>query len=151
SGQVFQTPDGGTRFAAKIAVPGTKTSGGGATPTDAAFTAQNTGFVATSDGKMYVTTDGANSWKPVSDTNRPVRGITFVSAQVGYAVGDGSLFLKTTDGGATWTPKGVGGPAPQDLTGIRCATEDVCVVTTKAGNDVIVTTDGGATFAFPAP
>lgn len=151
SGQVFQTPDGGTRFAAKIAVPGTRTSGGGATPTDATFVAQNTGFVATSDGKMYETTDGANSWKPVSDTGRPVRGITFVSAQIGYAVGDGSLFLKTTDGGATWVPKGVGGPAPQDLTGIRCASDTVCVVTTKAGTSVIVTTDGGTSFTFPAP
>lgn len=151
SGQVFQTPDGGTRFATKIAVPGTKTSGGGATPTDATFTSQNVGFVATSDGKMYATTDGANSWKPVSDTNRPVRGITFVTPLIGYAVGDGSLFLKTSDGGATWVAKGVGGPAPQDLTGIRCATADVCVVTTRAGNDVIVTTDGGDAFKFPAP
>ncbi|HET6509734.1 MAG TPA: YCF48-related protein [Baekduia sp.] len=150
-GQVFQTPDGGTRFAAKIAVPGTRAAGGGAVPTDAAFTSTTTGFVATDDGKMYETTDGANSWKPVSETGRAVRGIAFVSAQVGYAVGDQSLFMKTADGGATWTPQGVGGPAPQDLTGIHCATEDACVMTTRAGTQIIVTTDGGKTFTFPAP
>jgi photosystem II stability/assembly factor-like uncharacterized protein len=151
SGQVFQTPDGGTRFAAKIAVPGTKAAGGGAVPTDAAFISDTTGFVATTDGKMYGTTDGANSWKPVSETSRAVRGITFVSGQIGYAVGDASLFLKTTDGGATWKPKDVGGPGGQDLTGVRCASDTTCVVTTKAGTRVIVTTDGGTTFAFPTP
>lgn len=150
-GQVFQTPDGGTRFAPKIAVPGTRASGGGAVPTDAAFTSENTGYVATSDGKLYGTTDGANSWKPVSETARAVRSITFVSAQVGYAVGDGSLFLKTTDGGASWTPKGVGVPGAQDLTGVQCASDKVCVLTTKAGTGVIVTTDGGETFAIHAP
>lgn len=151
SGQVFQTPDGGTRLAPKIAVPGTRSAGGGAAPTDATFTSETTGFVATSDGKMYQTTDGANSWKPVSETGRAVRGIAFVTAQVGYAVGDGALFLKTTDGGATWAAKGVGAPGPQDLTGVRCANEDVCVVTTKSGTGVIVTTDGGTSFSFHAP
>ena len=151
SGQVFQTADGGTRFAAKIAVPGTKTAGGAAVPTDAAFTGESTGFVATSDGKVYGTTDGANSWKPVSETNRAVRAITFVSATVGYAVGDQSLFLKTTDGGATWKAQDVGGPGPQDLTGVQCADDKTCVITTKAGTRVIVTKDGGATFAFPTP
>src|SRR4051812_14399962 len=80
-GQVFQTPDGGTRFAPKIAVPGTKAAGGAAVPTDAAFTSETTGFVATTDGKLYGTTDGANSWKPVSETSRAVHSITFVSAQ----------------------------------------------------------------------
>lgn len=151
SGQVFQTPDGGTRFAAKIAVPGTKAAGGGAVPTDAAFTSPTTGFVATSDGKMYETTDGANSWKPVSETGRAVRAITFINAQLGYAVGDGSLFLKTTDGGATWVAKDAGGPGAQDLTGVQCASDKTCVVTTKAGTRVIVTTDGGTTFAYPTP
>ncbi len=151
SGQVFQTSDGGTRFAAKIAVPGTKTAGGGAVPTDAAFTSDTTGFVATNDGKIYETTDGANSWKPVSETGRPVRAITFASATVGYAVGDGSLFMKTVDGGATWKPQGVGGPAPDDLTGVQCASDQICVSTTRAGTRLVVTTDGGATFKFPTP
>jgi photosystem II stability/assembly factor-like uncharacterized protein len=151
SGQVLQTSDGGTRFATKIAVPGSKTVGGGAVPTDAAFTSETTGFIAMSDGKVYETTDSANSWKPVSDTNRAVRGITFTSAQNGYAVGDGSLFLRTADGGATWTAKDIGGPGPQDLTGVQCADEKTCVVTTRAGTRVIVTKDGGTTFAFPTP
>ncbi|HWH94127.1 MAG TPA: YCF48-related protein [Baekduia sp.] len=151
SGQVYLTNDGGTRFGTKIAVPGTKTVGGGSVPTDAQFLSENTGFVSTSDGKIYQTTDGANSWKPVNDTNRAVRAITFASATVGYAVGDQSLFLKTTDGGATWVAKDVGAPTTQDLTAVRCADDKTCVVTTKAGTVIGVTKDGGTTFSFPTP
>jgi photosystem II stability/assembly factor-like uncharacterized protein len=151
AGQVFQTRDGGTRFAAKIAVPGTRTVGGGAVPTDAQFLSESTGFVSTSDGKIFQTTDAANSWKPVNDTNRAVRAMTFASATVGYAVGDGNLFLKTTDGGATWTPKDVGAPGGQNLTAVRCADEQACTVTTQSGAVVGVTTDGGATWAWPTP
>jgi photosystem II stability/assembly factor-like uncharacterized protein len=151
SGQVFQTADGGTRFAAKIAVPGSKAVGGGGVPTDATFLSATQGFVTTSDGKIYETTDGANSWKPVSDTNRPVRALTFTSAKIGYAVGDGSLLLKTEDGGATWAAKGLGGPAPQNLTAVRCAGDNTCVITTQAGTLLAVTRDGGDTFTYPTP
>jgi photosystem II stability/assembly factor-like uncharacterized protein len=151
SGQVFQTNDGGTRFGAKIAVPGTRTVGGGAVPTDAFFTGEQVGFVSASDGKIYQTTDGANSWKPVSDTGRAVRAITFTNAGNGYAVGDQSLFLKTTDGGATWSAKDPGGPGAQDFTGVQCSDDKTCVMTTKAGTRVVVTKDGGTTFAFPTP
>jgi photosystem II stability/assembly factor-like uncharacterized protein len=151
SGQVFQTNDGGTRFAAKIAVPGTKTVGGGAAPTDASFRSLTTGFVTTSDGKIYETTDSANSWNVVNATDRAVRALTFTSEKVGYAVGDNSLLLKTSDGGATWVAKGLGAPSTQDLTGVQCADDKTCVVTTKAGTVIGVTTDGGDTFKFPSP
>ena len=42
----------------------------------------------------------------------------FLDANNGYAVGDGSLFLVTKDGGATWTPKDIGIP-PTNLRSIR--------------------------------
>jgi photosystem II stability/assembly factor-like uncharacterized protein len=151
AGQVFQTRDAGSRFAAKIAVPGTHTVGGGAVPTDATFLSESTGFVSTSDGKIFQTTDAANSWKPVNDTNRAVRAMTFASATVGYAVGDGQLFLKSTDGGATWSPKDIGAPGGQDLTAVRCADDKTCVVTTKSGTVIGVTKDGGTTFSWPSP
>ncbi len=104
-GSVFETTDG-QQFATKTAIPGTKQAGGGVVPTDAAFTSDTGGYVTTSDGNIYVTTDSGVSWKSVSATNRPVRAITFASASVGYAVGDSSLFLKTSDGGATWVAEG---------------------------------------------
>jgi photosystem II stability/assembly factor-like uncharacterized protein len=150
SGQVIQTANGGASFAAKIAVPGTKTVGGGASVTDLVFLTDTTGFASTSDGKIFQTTDSANSWKQVNDTNRAVRAMLFVSATTGYAVGDQTLLLKTTDAGVTWKPIDIGAPSVQDLTSIRCASETVCVVTTKAGTLLGVTTDGQK-FTFPTP
>jgi len=150
-GQVFQTVDGGTRFAPKIAVPGTRAVGGSAVPTDATFQSPTSGFVSVSDGTIYQTTDGGNSWKSANKTDRAVRSIVFASAKVAYAVGDNSLFLKSIDGGATWSAKDVGAPGGQDLTGVRCASDDVCVVTTKTGKVIGVTKDGGTTWSWPSP
>jgi photosystem II stability/assembly factor-like uncharacterized protein len=149
-GQVFLTTDGGTRFAPKIAVPGSRAVGGNATPTDAQFPSQTTGFVSSSDGNIFQTTDSGNSWKPVSQTNRAVRAITLFG-QTMYAVGDSSLLLKSTDGGATWNAKDVGAPGLQDLTGIQCSGIERCVVTTKAGKVIGITKDGGATWTWPSP
>jgi photosystem II stability/assembly factor-like uncharacterized protein len=150
-GAVTQTSDRGVTFAVKVAVPGTKRAGGGAVPTDLLFVSDTKGFATTSDGKIYVTNDGAASWTPVNDTNRPVTAITMVDDKVGYAVGGQSLFLKTTDGGATWSAKDVGAPAPQDLTSVRCISADVCVATTAQGKQLVRTVDGGGTFTFPSP
>jgi photosystem II stability/assembly factor-like uncharacterized protein len=145
-GSVFET-NNNMDFATKTAIPGTKQAGGGVVPTDAVFTSDTGGFVTTSDGNIYVTTDSGVSWKSVSATNRPVRAITFASATVGYAVGDGSLFLKTSDGGATWVPKEIG--SGQNLTAIRCADEKACVATTATGAQLVITVDGAATFSAP--
>jgi photosystem II stability/assembly factor-like uncharacterized protein len=147
-GSVFETTNG-TEFATKTAIPGTKQAGGGVVPTDAVFVSDTSGYVTTSDGNIYATTDSGVSWKSVSATNRPVKAITFASDKVGYAVGDGSLFLKTTDGGATWTPRDIG--SGQNLTAIRCADEKSCVATTATGTQLVITVDGGATFALPSP
>ncbi len=102
-------------------LPGTRAAGGGATPVDVRFLTDQIGVGATSDGKIYRTTDGANSWTLVNDTNRAVHSFFFVDANNGFAVGDGSLFLTTKDGGATWAAKDIGIP-PTNLRSVRCAT-----------------------------
>jgi photosystem II stability/assembly factor-like uncharacterized protein len=151
SGLVFQTANAGATFSARnSAVPGTRTKGGTASVTDIVFLNETTGFTSTTDGKIYKTTDSANSWNQVSDTNRAVRSIVFVDANTGYAVGDQSLVLKTTDAGATWKPVDIAAPSVQDLTSIRCVSEKVCVVTTKAGTLLGITTDGDK-WSFPTP
>jgi photosystem II stability/assembly factor-like uncharacterized protein len=91
------------------------------------------------------------TWKSVNNTDRPVKALTFVTGQIGYAVGDRSLFLKTTDGGATWVAKDIGGNGAQNLTAVRCADEKTCVVTTDTGTLLGITVDGAATFTFPTP
>jgi photosystem II stability/assembly factor-like uncharacterized protein len=62
-------------------------------------------------GALYRTQDAGRTWQPVPlpgiDTRRlPIRRLTFLSPQVGWAeVGDGSV-AQTSDGGRTWTLRG---------------------------------------------
>lgn len=44
------------------------------------------------------------AWEELStNTDKTVRDIFFVNSQLGFAVGEDSLFIRTTDGGDTWT------------------------------------------------
>jgi photosystem II stability/assembly factor-like uncharacterized protein len=149
-GTVLRTDNNGDTFGQKNALPGTRAAGGGATPVDLRFLSDQIGVGATSDGKIYRTTDGANSWSLISDTNRAVHSFFFVDANNGFAVGDGSLFLTTKDGGASWTPKDLGIP-PTNLRSIRCATLQLCVMTTDNGRSIVRTDDGGATAKLITP
>jgi photosystem II stability/assembly factor-like uncharacterized protein len=145
-GSVLET-NNGTDFATKTAIPGTRQAGGGVQPTDIVFLTDTSGFVTTADGNIYATTDSGVSWKSVSNTNRPVRAISFASSKVGYAVGDGGLFLKTSDGGATWVPKDTG--VGENYSAVRCADESACVTTTQSGTKLVITTTGGNAFSLP--
>jgi photosystem II stability/assembly factor-like uncharacterized protein len=149
-GTLLRTDNDGDTFAQKNALPGTRAAGGSATPVDVRFVTDQIGVGATSDGKIYRTTDGANSWTVVDDTNRAVHSFFFVDASNGFAVGDGSLFLTTKDGGASWTAKDIGIP-PTDLRSIRCATLQLCVMTTDNGRAIVRTDDGGATAKLVTP
>ena len=157
-GTLLRTTDGGTSFARGTAVPGTRSSAqaGQATPTDLATLNDTTAFVATSSGEINVTTDGGGSWKAVIDVKRPVRDITFVDAKRGFAVGDGSLVLRTIDGGATWKAQGIGAPDPIDLAAIRCVpgapeTALSCLAASRKGDVLVRTTDGADTFSIITP
>ena len=150
-GTVFRTDNNGDTFAQKNPLPGTRAAGGRATPVELRFLTDQVGLGATSDGKIYRTADGANSWTLVNDTARPVHSFFFVDANNGFAVGDGSLFLTTKDGGATWTAKDLGGIPPANPRSIRCATLQLCVMTTDTGRAIVRTDDGGATAKLVTP
>src|SRR5919204_1917934 len=150
-GSIFRTDNNGDTFASKTPLPNVGVPGGQPTPLDLRFLTDQVGVAATSAGKIYRTTDGANSWTLVSDTNRAVRSFYFVDANNGFAVGDGSLFLATADGGATWKAKDLGGIAPTNLRSIRCASTTLCVMTTEPGTALVRTDDGGATGKLVTP
>ena len=61
-GTILRTDNNGDTFAQKNPLPGTRAPGGRATPVDLRFLTDQIGVGATSDGKLYRTTDGANSW-----------------------------------------------------------------------------------------
>ena len=150
-GTVFRTDDGGATFTPKNPVPGTENAGGRGIPTDLVFLNENVGMASSTDGKIYRTTDAGNAWTQVSSTDRAARAIVIppVSSPYTlgdnlYAVGDKSLFLKSSDGGATWKAEGLGIP-DRNLTSIACASLLLCTMTTDQGRDIVRTTDGGAT------
>jgi len=143
-GTVLLTADGGTEFAQRTAVPGTKAAGGSAAPTDISFVSPTAGYAATSVGQIYQSTDAGQSWKLVSDTQRNVADISFVDADHGFAVGNAGLFLRTVDGGATWVPKDVGASGA-NLASVRCANVSLCVAATAKGDALVRTTDAGET------
>jgi len=60
------------------------------------------------------------SWVPqTSNTTVALRGIHAVSSTVAWASGAKGTFLKTTDGGANWTPTIVPGAADADFRGVH--------------------------------
>ena len=142
-GTVLRTDNNGDTFAQRTPLPGTRVPGGRAAPTDILFMSESSGVGATSDGKYFRTTDGANSWTLVGDIQRAIQAFTFLDATIGFAVGDGGLFLRTTDGGASWTPKDLGVGA--NLRTVRCASAKLCVITTEKGDQLVRTDDGGDT------
>ena len=56
----------------------------------------------------------AHAWRVLAISAAGVF-VVFLDATVGYAVGDGSLVLRTNDGGATWAEQHVTGPFDMKL------------------------------------
>jgi photosystem II stability/assembly factor-like uncharacterized protein len=151
-GSVSQTTDGGQSFGGKREVPGTQAAGGGqAVPTDVYFVNPTTGF-ATAGGNLYRTTNSADTWELKSSGGAALNSVYFPDATTGYAVGDNNTILKSTDGGDTWNPVGVPGPAQAGkLTSVRCSSPSVCVIATEAGDKLLRTTDGGTNITAEDP
>jgi photosystem II stability/assembly factor-like uncharacterized protein len=108
---------------------------------------------------VYTTSDFGSTWRKTLSDATNLRGLSFPSAQVGYAVGDG--LWKTTNGGATWA--GLPGPgfssqAAQFLTDDLGFAADAQSYSACGGyggsgggentcpSGLHVTTDGGATW-----
>jgi photosystem II stability/assembly factor-like uncharacterized protein len=134
-GSVLRTDDGGSRFSSRTGIPASS----GGPPNDAWFTSPDAGVVLTGSdtlGKIYRTTDGGGSWTEAA-TSAAVRGVYFVSATTGYAVGQNTI-LKTENGGAVWVPQG----SPSvNLRSVHCADENHCVVV-GTGGALFYTEDG---------
>lgn len=153
NGDVLSTADGGESWSKKTSVPGSRSTGGQASVNDIWFTGPSTGVV-NSGGTVYLTSDGATSWSPVSAGGSLLRGFTFASPTVGYAVGDDNRVLTSGDGGASWADVAAAPPAgPNDskLSSIDCADTQNCVATRVGGTGVVRTEDGGASWGAVSP
>jgi len=79
---------------------------------DIHFVNSNLGFVTVrsnsnlgTQSKIYRTTDFGDTWKKVFEHSNfyNLADIYFINESVGYVIGENGSFLKTTDGGTTWT------------------------------------------------
>lgn len=165
NGEVLSTSDGGETWSKRTAVPETPIVGGAASPRDIHFLTGNVG-VTSAGNKIFRTLDAGNSWTPVStvaqlSSTGPAVSFEFVDSLTGFAVGGGDVFLRTDDGGASWTTlgssgvTGPGGPTggqPGDFLGrMSCATALNCLVSTSSGSRILRTTDGGQNWNSVSP
>jgi photosystem II stability/assembly factor-like uncharacterized protein len=101
----------------------------------------------------------AQSWvMQTSNTTASLRGISAVSDQVVWASGTGGTFLRTTDGGATWTASKVPGAETLDFRGIRAIDARTAYLMSIGPGDksrIYKTTDAGEhwslQFSHPDP
>jgi photosystem II stability/assembly factor-like uncharacterized protein len=80
-------------------------------------------------------------------TTASLRGVWAVSERIAWASGTGGTFLRTTDGGATWTAATVPGAEAldfRDVQGVDAATAYLLSIGTGESSRVYKTTDGGA-------
>jgi photosystem II stability/assembly factor-like uncharacterized protein len=149
-GSIFLTTDGGQTLAPKTPVPLNGTAA-----EQIVFLSPSTGFAVGggSSGRIFRTTDGANSWTQVAATGSPLSEIRFVSPTQAYAVGANDTLLQSTDAGATWGQLSLtvaGATGPLTLTHISCSDPLHCLISTAAApqgqtNTLLRTTDGGQT------
>jgi photosystem II stability/assembly factor-like uncharacterized protein len=155
NGAIETTTDGGQTFSRRTGIPGTPAaSGGGAlTGTDVHFLSPVLGiaFVSAADGSSaaYMTPDGGVSWNPVTlPVKARVTSVHFVDEKNAYAIGPETL-LRSTDGGEKWEAEPIA--AGRSFNSIDCAGASECLLTVPAGNEIVKTSDGGATASVTTP
>lgn len=146
NGDVLKTEDGGQTVSRVTAVPGTRgaASPGTGVPGDAYFSTPTAGIVfLAGTNTAFRTADGGNSWQPVTvAVPGTVERLRALSPTNIYAYGPDTL-LQSTDGGVTWERRGSGNG--NHITGISCVDANVCLMSVKAGDKLLRTTNGGGT------
>jgi photosystem II stability/assembly factor-like uncharacterized protein len=79
-----------------------------------------------------------------SGTTQPLRGVSFATASVGWAVGGGGIVLHTVNGGGAWSLQKAG--TTQTLNGVAFVNEDLGWAV-GGGGVILRTTNGGANWS----
>lgn len=98
-GTVLKTVDGGETWTATTSEPMLDLR-------DIFFVNADTGFVAGEQGYFAWTFNGGANWDYTNDFSITGKHLYFTDHLNGYAI-DGNNFMKTTDGGVTWTAVGM--------------------------------------------
>jgi photosystem II stability/assembly factor-like uncharacterized protein len=98
---------------------------------------------------LCVSAAGAQWQKQTVDTKASLRGLDVVSEKIVWASGTGGTFLKTTDGGKSWTVGKVPGAEKLDFRDIEAFDANTAYVVSIGDGEssrIYKTTDGGATW-----
>ncbi|MEE8467408.1 MAG: YCF48-related protein, partial [Planctomycetota bacterium] len=88
------------------------------------------------------------SWRPQhAHTSASLRGVSAVDAETCWASGTGGTFLRTTDGGRTWTSGSVPGAQELDFRDVHAFDANTALLLSAGSpGEVWRTTDGGQTW-----
>jgi len=151
-----------------------KTSDGGGTwtaqnsgPTSALFDAScatastcvvvGGGYYYNEPGAILTTTDRGATWVAQQrQLNQRLDSVSCPTTSLCLAVGfdssstggNAAVILRSTDGGASWSPQSLAFTATY-LFGVSCSSASTCVAVGR--NEILTTTDGGATWTLRSP
>lgn len=98
---------------------------------------------------LFVESANAQWQKQTVDTKASLRGLSVVNKNVIWASGTGGTFLKTTDGGKTWTIGKVAGADRLDFRDVEAFDANTAYLLSIGNGEnsrIYKTTDGGATW-----
>jgi len=73
------------------------------------FINSSVGVYGCSDGRVYRTVDGGNTWNfAMCPSSLDITSIQFINSTTGFGFGSGSVYIKTTDAGLTWDEFSIG-------------------------------------------
>jgi photosystem II stability/assembly factor-like uncharacterized protein len=118
----------------------------GSTPINAAaFASANQAVAGASDGAMFTSSDGGNTWSRVgSSLVRKLTGLRAVNASFAFAWGNLGAIVTTPNGGVTWTPSTI--PSSNGVLEASFADQNNGFAL-DSGSTLWGTTNGGSTWA----
>jgi photosystem II stability/assembly factor-like uncharacterized protein len=151
AGTILKTIDGGTTWDSLSSTTSLGLS-------SVYFTNAGTGYIVGESGLILNTVNGGITWNEKFEGNFPLYSVSFISSNIGFAVGGipgigGSAVgqvLKTTNGGAVWNSQWSGGYCLYSVffsdanTGYAVGTENFLVISTIG--TILKTIDGGTTW-----
>ena len=111
------------------------------------FFDSSNGFIASTGGSIYTTTDGGANWTDRNVAAVTFRSVQYVTSTIGYAVGQGGNVFKTTDSGVNWSQQDSN--TSSNLNSVYFMDESTGWAV-GSGGVVIRTADGGGNWTFGA-